>query len=130
MPRKQNIEELSVLLEQDKRLYNAQQHRITMGTWDDLFVKTVYTIDLCQIFECIHNVNVHDEDIPHKHENSQELFYQLAGITTFDDGTVLLPGQTKVIPPNVPHKVTLSKDGKCIAILHPPLQDIKFLIGG
>jgi hypothetical protein len=136
MDRKQGIAELSDLIERDKMHYTTffidekKYRHLVFGTWDNLYIDTVYTTTLCQVFECKYNAD-NEEDPKHQHTGSQETFYQLCGTSTFSDGTVLLPGQTHIIPPDTPHKVSLSKDGKCIIIIHPPLPRLQLhLISG
>lgn len=96
------------------------------GTWKMSLLNNKETSSDCQIFECIYNNDLSKGgDIPlHYHEYSQEVFYQIKGITSFNDGISIGPGEVRIVKPGMIHSCKLSVDGICIVIVHPPVQSL------
>jgi len=125
--RKKHISELKDMLLFQK---NESEHTI------DLFCKNfrgrvlnnILTKGHCDIVECIHNDSGEPDDEwvgRHEHKDSQEVFYQVAGITYFDDNTALAPGQFKIIKQGESHALRLGVGSVTVVIIHPPLKELE-----
>lgn len=126
MNRKHGIKQLQELVDFHHVTMRGQdtEHLINIGSWRAILLKNRLTGTDCQIFECTYDPDaVCDSGAKeHAHPDSQEVFYQLVGETIFGDGIVLRAGEFRVIAPGVPHSCKTSKDGRCIVIIHPPLE--------
>jgi len=76
----------------------------------------------CQIIEMVYDKDMNNCSLVPKsnHSYSTKIFYVLTGQLEFDTGEIIKAGEIKIIAPNTNHKCKLSKDGKCIIIIHPP----------
>lgn len=111
--RDEYIKELNSLIKIDEA-------GIDMGSLRSWFLTPFYFADIVQIVECFDKDGDEKEIGRHLHEDSYELFYQLEGETTFYDGTILQPHQTKLVTPGERHSLTPKKGSKFIVIIHPP----------
>jgi hypothetical protein len=103
----------------------AGQYEAHVGTWKMYLLNNSKTVKQCQIFECVSNNSIENGIMPlHYHEESQEVFYQLVGNTTFSDGIVINPGEVRILKPKQVHSCILSPDGVCIVIVHPPIPSL------
>ena len=82
-------------------------------------------LKLCQVYEYY----VLDDSLrkhrvaDHYHEDSDELFYVIAGELKFNDGIILKVGEHRLIKAGIRHGAHLTKDGKVIIITRPPIPE-------
>ena len=122
MSRKTYIHEISQMVTISKK----RQYEIQIGSIISRILPNFLTAGDCQVLETVYN-----QDNPgcggagpHIHTNSKEVFYQITGSTIFGDGTILKPGEFKIIESGEEHSCELTQDGKCIVIIHPPTEDL------
>lgn len=116
LDRKEALERLQQIVTIDAVYMNAPG-------WKLRLLDNVFTAPYCQIFEGIHSTAFggiqHDFGL-HEHVDSKEIFYQVRGECTFMDGVTLHTGEMRMIEAGTKHSCSLSDDGVCLIIVHPP----------
>lgn len=127
--RKRHINELEQMVKINKNL--DQTVDILAKSFMAKSLNNVLTREYCNVVECIYNGDIDSLGNGwvrgHVHEESQEVFYQILGETSFNDGTTIKSGEFKIIPKGVSHMVKMEEGSVAIVIIHPPIKELERL---